>query len=55
MIELEKNELLRIEGGLSITGTLINSITKGVSVIMDIGRALGSSVRRLISGNLCEV
>lgn len=54
MIKLTKNELIEIEGGFNITGTLLNSITKGVSVIMDIGRSLGSSIRRIMSGNLCD-
>lgn len=43
---LEKEELLQIVGGINITGTLINALYKGINTIMDIGRSLGSAIRR---------
>lgn len=53
MMILEKTELLSVEGGINITGTLLNSLTRGITVVMDVGRALGSSIRRALTGNLC--
>ena len=52
---LEKEELLQIVGGISITATLINSIARGISTVMDLGRALGSAIRRSIGGNMCSL
>lgn len=54
MKKLEVAELKNIYGG-TITGTLINSITKGVNTFLGLGRTLGSSIRRLGSGNLCPM
>lgn len=52
---LEKQELLQVVGGISITGTLINSICRGVEAIMDVGRSLGSAIRRAIGGSICPL
>ncbi len=52
---LEKEELLQIVGGISITGSLLSSIYKGINSIMDVGRSLGSAIRRAISGSMCPV
>ena len=37
MIEIKKNEIFSIEGGLSVSGTLINSLTAGVKIILELG------------------
>jgi len=55
MIKLNKNELMCVEGGIKITATLINSVAKGVNTILNLGRALGSSIRRIGSKKLCSV
>lgn len=52
---LEKRELLQIVGGISITGTLINSIVRAVNSFMDLGRSLGTAIRRVIGGNICPL
>ncbi len=54
MKELSKEQLLNITGG-AITATLINAIVRGVSVFLDVGRSVGSALRRLISGNKCSI
>lgn len=54
-MELEKQELLQIVGGFTLSGTFINAIYKAASTIMDIGRAFGTSIRRSISGNICPL
>ena len=51
---LEKRELLNIQGG-AITGTIITAILKGVSVIFDLGRSLGSAFRRIKAKNVCPI
>lgn len=51
MIELNKKELNSISGGIS--GAIISSIIKGANAILEIGRSLGSSIRRFLTRNLC--
>mgnify|MGYP003367472209 FL=1 len=53
--ELTSNELCLVIGGLDLTGTLINAFTSGIKVILDVGRSLGTSFRRLSGNNLCPV
>ncbi len=53
-MKLEEIELRNLYGG-AITGTLINSITKGVNTFLNLGRAVGSSIRRLVDGSLCPL
>lgn len=55
MKTLKKEELLLIVGGISITGTLINSIVRGINSILDLGRSLGTAIRRVVSGSVCPI
>ena len=55
MIEIEKEELMNINGGVNMTGAFINSFARGVQVIFDIGKSLGSTIRRLQNGSLCPI
>lgn len=52
-IKLTDNQLKEINGG-AITSTLINAIVKGFSLIIEIGKSLGSSIRRATSGKFCS-
>ena len=53
-MKLEKQELLTIQGG-SITGSLITAILKGVGTVFDLGRSLGSAIRRIKYKNVCPI
>lgn len=55
MKNLKNDDLLNIDGGSSISGTLISAITRGISTIYDIGRSLGTAIRRIGSGNICPL
>lgn len=55
MSEIDKNDYLNIEGGLSVSATLINAFTGGVKIILEIGRSLGSALRRGSSGKICSI
>lgn len=55
MIDIKENEIYLIEGGLSISGTLINSLTGGIKIILELGRSLGPAIRRGSSGKMCSV
>lgn len=54
MEKLDKNEMLKINAGATISGTLINAIWNGAKVFVDIGRYAGSAIRRIVDRNLCK-
>lgn len=54
MKELNKNEMVKISAGGSISGTLMNAIWNGVKAFVDVGRYAGSAIRRLIDRNVCR-
>lgn len=55
MNKLNNDELYVIEGGASLSGTLINAITGAGKFIYNVGQALGSSIRRIVGGNYCSL
>ena len=54
MRELSKKESMSLYGGGGITAAIINAFTKGFSFFVDIGRFLGSSIRRIFDNKLCN-
>lgn len=52
---MDKQELLKIVGGVSITATLVGYLYKAANSIFDIGRSLGSSIRRIKEGKMCGI
>ncbi len=52
-MNIEKQELLQIRGGSSISGTVLNAIVKGVQFLYELGQALGTSIRRMSKKNYC--
>ncbi len=55
MNKLEKQQLLEIRGGISLSGSLLNYIIKGFNTILELGRNLGSSIRRIQNGSICPL
>ena len=55
MRELSKNELLEINGGTGITAAFLNAFARTISTVVDVGRSFGSSIRRLVNGNVCPL
>lgn len=53
-MELNKKDLLEIKGG-AITATFINAIARGINTMMNLGRNLGSALRRLYKGKVCSI
>ena len=53
-MKLEDKELLNIVGGsTTITSSLLNSAARVMECIIDIGRSLGTAIRRIYTDNLC--
>ena len=56
MRDLNNNELMNVEGGASyLTASFLNAASRALSTIMDIGRSLGTSIRRMFSGSYCSL
>ena len=56
MNKLKSDELVQIIGGTTniFTATFLNAVARCINSIFDVGRAIGSSIARLKSGNLCS-
>ena len=53
-MKLTNEQLLTtIGGGTSISGTLINSVIKAFSLILEFGRTIGSAIKYKKSGLVC--
>ena len=50
---LTNEQLEGIKGGVNITGTFINALVRGIDVLLDLGRSLGSAIRRSRDNTLC--
>jgi len=55
MKKLSNEELAMIEGGVNITGTILNSFSTLAKTIADLGRNLGSALRRISSNKMCAL
>lgn len=55
MSEVGQQELIQIVGGISISGTLINSFSTVLKTIFSFGRSLGSAIRRISENTLCPL
>lgn len=55
MIKLTNKEMMNLYGGANITGAFLSSIIKGINVILELGRSLGSAIRRGSGGKLCSI
>ncbi len=53
MKQLNKNQLIIIKGG--VTGAMINSIARVIGTLLELGRSLGSGIRRIVSRNICPI
>lgn len=51
---LSNDELINIRGG-GITATLLNSISRLVETLLNLGQIVGSSIRRSVSKKVCKI
>ena len=49
------NELKEINVGLNITAALISSAIRGLNSLLDLGRSLGTAIRRIRYGRMCSL
>lgn len=56
MKKVNKNEMVNISGGaLNITVTFLTTLIRGVNSFMDVGRSLGTAIRRTTAGKYCPL
>lgn len=55
MKTLNNIELNKINGGFKFSASLLNYGSRAINAILDLGRALGSAIRRIGSGRLCPI
>ena len=51
---LTNDELILIRGG-GITATFLNSVSRLMDTLYNLGQAVGSSLRRLVSKKVCKI
>ena len=49
------SELKKIKAGATFSASLINALVRGINSFLDVGRYFGSSIRRIIGGNICPL
>ncbi len=54
-MKLNNNNLSKIVGGTTISGTIINAFTNVIKVLLDAGEGVGSSIRRIVDNNMCPL
>lgn len=47
MKELNKEEMLKVNGGAGFTASFLSAIVRGVNSFLDVGRSIGSAIRRI--------
>lgn len=55
MNNLTEEQLERMVGGASITGSLVQALNTTLKTIFDLGRSLGSAIRRWRGKAICEI
>lgn len=53
MKKIEKNEMLNVKGGAGLSSAMLNAVMRTVSVMFNIGQAVGSAIRRVTGKNYC--
>lgn len=48
-----KEELLNIYGG-ALSGAVVNALVRAINAVLEVGRSLGSAIRRITSGTSCK-
>lgn len=50
---IDNDEMLAINGGVALTGTMLNAIIKGISTLLEVGRSFGTAIRMYFSKRKC--
>lgn len=50
---MNDNLMVDVVGGAAISGSVLNSISRLISTVLEIGRTVGSSIRMLVTKKRC--
>lgn len=53
MKKLDNKELYNVVGGVKFSASLLSSIIKGANFVLELGRYVGTAIRRMRTGRLC--
>lgn len=53
MKKIEDKELYKIVGGVKFSASLLNSVIRGANFVLELGRYVGTAIRRYKTGRLC--
>ena len=53
-MKLTKQEMMNLYGG-AISGTLINAFVRGINALLELGRSIGTAIRRVSGNNICQL
>ena len=51
----DKDLLLIVGGATTLSGTILNQLNKLISILVDSGRTLGTSIRRIVEDKICPL
>lgn len=51
----DKDLLLIVGGTTTLSGTILNQLNKLISILVDSGKSLGSSIRRISEDKICPL
>ncbi len=51
----DKDLLLIVGGATTLSGTILNQLNKLISILVDSGKNLGSSIRRISEDKICPL
>lgn len=54
MSKLKNYELKEIVGGIKFSAAFLNNIIKGVNLLLELGRSVGTALRRSLTKNYCK-
>ena len=52
---MRKEELVLIVGGSSVSGTVLNAVVRALNAALEVGRSLGTAIRRIKTRQACPV
>lgn len=52
---MRREELVLIIGGSSISGTVLNAVIRAVNAALEVGRSLGTAIRRIRTRQVCPI
>lgn len=53
LVAVSDSELLEVRGGIGFSATVMNAMIRGVTFTLELGRTLGTIIRRKLDNRMC--